>query len=94
MQRVRENAGLIRLESEVRSYNTAHQLSEDNLKGFMPDFEAPLSQRPPALKGKSKKRPLTTENQLAMTELLIEELPANERDELQQYKPNLKFGFS
>lgn len=84
MQHARENAGLFRLESELRSYNTARQLSQDNLKGFIPDFETPLSQRPPALKGKSKKRPLITEDQLAMTECLTEELPANERDELQQ----------
>ena len=84
MQRARENTELIRLESELRSYNTAHQLSQDNVKGFIPDFETPLSQRPPALKGRSKKRSLTTEDQLALTELLIEELPASERDELQQ----------
>ena len=74
MQRARENAGLIRLESELRSYNTAHQLFQDDLKGFSPDFEAPLSQRPTALKGKAKKPPLTTEHQLALTELLIDEL--------------------
>ena len=84
MQRARENVGLVRLESELRRYNTAHQLSQDNVKGFIPDFEAPLSQRPPALKGQSKKRPLTTEDRLALRELLVEELPANERDELQQ----------
>ena len=77
MQRARENAGLIRLESELRSCNTAHQLSQDNLKGFIPDFEAPLSQRPPALKGKATQRSLTTDHQPALTELLIEELPAN-----------------
>ena len=81
MQRARENAALIRLKSELRSCNTANQLSQDNLKGFIPDFEAPLSQRPPALKGKAT---LTTDHQLALTELLIEELPANERHELQQ----------
>ena len=84
MQRARENAGLIRLESELRSCNTAYQLSQDNVKGFIPDFEAPLSQHPPALKGKATQHSMTTDHQLALTELLIEELPANERDELQQ----------
>ncbi len=83
MQRARAAAGLIRLESELRSYNTAHQLSQDNLKGFETDFEAPLS-HPTCTQGQYKKRALTTENQPPLTELLIEEPPANERDELQQ----------
>ena len=84
MERARLNAALIWLESELRAHLRSKQLPDDNVVGYIPDFTVPLSQRPPKLKGKTRKYKLTAEEQDALTEVLIDELPEDERAHLQE----------
>lgn len=82
MERVRPDTGLLRLESELRYHNDSVNRTQEHVVGILSTDQLPLSQRAPLLKGRFKTRMLTTQEQTAITKMLISELEPEEQQTL------------